>query len=404
MSAINGRQNVGHGVGGGYASVDNAPVATGGVAGFVDDDRLFFNCGDLGWVAATYNLTTRAIDRAVADPGDPRYGRGFNAGGAGGGLWAGWLSGFGLYTSEGLVLPTAGLLAVGPDGAIGYVPDYQVGTPAVCRERDGREWTITAGLCEYLQLLGDGRALWREGDQLRVAGIPQPLQIGTPYWARAHEIGDRWWISYWSDVVGLVLHPFDELVGVVIVPPGVDVWHSARAFGSTILFALFSSEAEAPGQLRREYVDTATVPRVPLEGDGGGEEGGGDGDGDHGGGDGGDTGDGNGDEGGNGGEEGGGDVDPPKGSTMIFIDIRKPNMAAEKCEEIDNGNGTYSYRKVSNGKIFCVTDTGAIEERPEDAAGGAFESFTKTPGALVADRPFNGKQLAYLLPYAEVGS
>jgi hypothetical protein len=84
---------------------------------------------------------------------------------------------------------------------------------------------------------------------------------------------------------------------------------------------------------------------------------------------------------------------------MLYIDLRQANLAAEKCEEIDNGNGTISCRKT-NGKIFCVTDTGAIEER--DSPGGPFESFYKTTSALVADRPWGGKQRAYLLPYAEV--
>lgn len=84
---------------------------------------------------------------------------------------------------------------------------------------------------------------------------------------------------------------------------------------------------------------------------------------------------------------------------MIYIDLRQPNLAAEKCEEIDNGNGTFSYRKVSTGKIFCVTDTGAIEERNDP--GGPFESFYRTASCLVADRPWGGKQQAYLLPYAE---
>jgi hypothetical protein len=85
---------------------------------------------------------------------------------------------------------------------------------------------------------------------------------------------------------------------------------------------------------------------------------------------------------------------------MIYIDLRQPNLAAEKCEEIDNGNGTKSYRKTSNGKIFCVTDEGAIEER--DAPGGPFESFHRTATVLVADRNWRGKQTAFLLPYVEV--
>jgi hypothetical protein len=74
---------------------------------------------------------------------------------------------------------------------------------------------------------------------------------------------------------------------------------------------------------------------------------------------------------------------------MIYIDLRQPNLAAEKCEEIDNGNGTKSYRKTSNGKIFCVTDEGAIEER--DAPGGSqLERQADGIPAAVRRGPLNG--------------
>jgi len=91
---------------------------------------------------------------------------------------------------------------------------------------------------------------------------------------------------------------------------------------------------------------------------------------------------------------------PTPGGEMVYIDLRKNNLAAEKCEQIDNGNGTFSYRKVSNGKVFCVTNTGDIEER--DDPGGPWESFYRTSNALVADREWEGEQTAFLLPYAEV--
>ena len=84
---------------------------------------------------------------------------------------------------------------------------------------------------------------------------------------------------------------------------------------------------------------------------------------------------------------------------MVFIDL---GDHAEKCHVIANGDGTESYQKVSNGQLFCVTDTLAIEERPVSSAGGPFESFNRTSNAIVADRPWNGVQRARLFPYAEV--
>lgn len=87
---------------------------------------------------------------------------------------------------------------------------------------------------------------------------------------------------------------------------------------------------------------------------------------------------------------------------MIYIDLRKANLAAEVCEEIDNGNGTFSYRQVRNGLIFVVDDLGNITAGGEP--GQPYQSFFKTSAALVADRtnPGTGVRVGYLLPYAEV--
>src|SRR5262249_3694747 len=146
------------------------------------------------------------ITRAITDPANPQFGAGFNRGAAGGGLWAAWLAPgsvqSGLFTSEGLHLPAADLLAVGPGGELGYKPAYQSLGPMVCRERDGSEWTIDPAAGGDLQLLGGRRAIWQYGQQLRVVGLPPPQQIGAAYWPRAHEIAGRWWVSYWSTEAG----------------------------------------------------------------------------------------------------------------------------------------------------------------------------------------------------------
>ena len=51
--------------------------------------------------------------------------------------------------------------------------------------------------------------------------------------------------------------------------------------------------------------------------------------------------------------------------------------------EHDNGDGTISVQKP-NGKWLCVTPEGAVEER--DTPGGAWESFLKGNGCLIAER------------------
>jgi len=84
---------------------------------------------------------------------------------------------------------------------------------------------------------------------------------------------------------------------------------------------------------------------------------------------------------------------------MVYIDLLTPNLQAEVCEEIDNGNGTTSYRKP-NGKIFCITPDGNVEER--DSPGGPWESFKRVGASLVAERDSDRGKVAYLRPCVEV--
>jgi len=269
MSTINGRQQVGHGTGGGFASIDNVAFSRGAWGGWIDDDRAFFANGDDNWIASVYVQSSGAIRRAVLNPANPQYAAGWNSGYAGGGVWAGWLAGTGpqrgLFTSDGWHAPDAGLLAVGATtGAIGHKPQYQSTGPTICREPDGTAWQITPGHAYDLDIVGRRQAIWQEGNYLRVAGLPIPQQVGRAWRPQAHYINGAWWVSYYSDAVGIVLHPFASTDGIVVVPVGVDAWHTARAFGTVVLFALSSSEAEQPGQIRRQAYDVTAVPLSPL--------------------------------------------------------------------------------------------------------------------------------------------
>lgn len=303
MSSFNEKRDVGHGVGGGNASINNVAFSPGGWAGWVSDDEAFFGDGSDAWVCAIYNQATKQKRRAISDPSDPHYGAGMNVGFAGGGVWAGW-AGYpagdprrGLFTSTGLRLPDAGLLGVGPTGELGFKPDYQSAGPSLVLEKAGQDrvaaysapgvkpgspealaalepeliaegllWQLSPGSPYDLQLLGAGRAIWQEGQRIFVRGLPQCVQLGAAYGPRAHQTPDgRWWVSYYSTLGGIILHPFDELVGYTIVQPGIDCWHSARSFGVEVEFALFATEAEQNGWLRRAVVNTALDPRKPLK-------------------------------------------------------------------------------------------------------------------------------------------
>jgi hypothetical protein len=304
MPFQNGRGDIFHGVGGGFASVNNVPFSAGGAAGFIDDDECFYANGDAAWVAYIHNIRTGLNRPAVEQTTDPQFGQSLNHGFAGGGVWAAWQGvqneHRGLYSSTGFRLPDGGLMAVGPDGAIGYKPNYQSGGPtkvitvdgqrrvaaalAAGRtydqvepelEADGSIWTVTPGHAYDLQLLGGRRACWQESLTIRVAGLEQPRQLSRCWRPEAHLVDGVWWISYFCDS-GIILHPFDSFVGYRITPPGLDTWHSARVLtNGTLQFALSSGIAEQgelrdaagrllrPGQLRAQPVDFSR-PRVDL--------------------------------------------------------------------------------------------------------------------------------------------
>src|SRR6185436_10769123 len=194
MSSINSRRDVGHGVGGLNASINNVSFCPGAWAGWVSDEEAFFANGADGWIAAIYDQRTKTSRRAVPDPSSPQYGAGINFGFAGGGVWAGWLAGSsaqrGVFTNTGLHFHNAGLLDVGPDGALAFKPDYQSLGPTMVLEAlgqarvaaaggdeaaylkleaqlraEGLLWQLSALSGGDLQLLGDGRAIWQYGHQ-----------------------------------------------------------------------------------------------------------------------------------------------------------------------------------------------------------------------------------------------
>ena len=99
---------------------------------------------------------------------------------------------------------------------------------------------------------------------------------------------------------------------------------------------------------------------------------------------------------------------------MVFIETKyekaNPKLAVMKFEVITNGDGTESYRSVSRAEdpdpnisgaaIYCVTNLGDDEWRADP--GGPFESFYRVGNVLVADRPWDGNDNAYVRFCVEV--
>lgn len=207
----------------------------------------------------TLNLRTGAVSEVAP--------RGANDLMCRGGVWAGWLAGFGLFTSTGLHLPEAGLIGVGPDGELAYVPNRQVGLGVNVREVNGTEWRLTDGVVFDLQLLGGGRAIWTAAQQVFVRGIPQPMTLPGGVWRpRVVEHQGRLWLTYFSGRYGVVLHTFgDATAGYVIAPPGVDAFqHDVASVGEVIRVASSARAGELPIDLVVKDVNPTTTPKVPF--------------------------------------------------------------------------------------------------------------------------------------------
>ena len=268
MPYVNADGNVAHGVGGAGAYLNNAWIDAGGGACWLDRATIAYQHeGNDGVYVALYDIASGASRRAIADPGHPFYGKGANALYAGGGVWAAWLAGFGLFTSTGLHLPQAGLIAVGDDGALAYVPDYQRGVPVVVRDPDGAEWQLSSGVVYDLRLYGERRATFNDAaQQLHVVNLPPAVTLAPLWRPRAAEVDGVWWLSYFC-AAGVVLHPFADLVGYVVVPPGQDAWQDVAALEAlphTLECAWSVRAGEVAGDIYALVYDVHADLRVPI--------------------------------------------------------------------------------------------------------------------------------------------
>ena len=248
MPTLSSRGDITHGVGGGYASLNNAAFSRGAAGGFIDDDTIGFIDGtDDLWMASRYHIPTGTISRLADVPANHMF--------AGGGHAAWWFGAQsdarGVHATTGFRAVDGGLLGMGPDAAIVYKPSYQSNGPTMVRELDGSEWKLTDGHADYLSIQGERRILWMERMQVYTCNMPQPrfAPDGGIWKAEAMFAAGGWWITYYSGAHGIVLHPFDSFVGFAHLPKG-DGWHSARAIDHrTIRIATAVSVAEQAGHI-----------------------------------------------------------------------------------------------------------------------------------------------------------
>ena len=75
-----------------------------------------------------------------------------------------------------------------------------------------------------------------------------------------------WWICYYSETRGIVLHPFASLAGYSHMPTG-DGWHTARAISNTVIrVATATGQGEQAGEIWvRDYDVVANTVHDPWE-------------------------------------------------------------------------------------------------------------------------------------------
>ncbi len=259
MPRLSPSGNVAMGIAGHQGVINGAFIPDSYGPQWMNNDTAVFQQPS-NFAISLYDIHTGVRTPQIIRPANDLY--------AGGNVWALWADHFGLQASTGLYLPDAGLLDVGPDGSVGYVPNRQVGIGANVRELDGTDWILASGNVVYsLQLKGARRAIYNDQFQrIQVVNLPPCIQIGSAYRPRAVEINGQWWVCYFSTTAGTILHPFNSTVGYVIMPPGADAWqHDIVQLGSITKIVWAARAGEAPEDYRERLINVNVEPRVELD-------------------------------------------------------------------------------------------------------------------------------------------
>ena len=256
------RGNVASGAGGHQGSVDRNYVANGYGPHWLNADEIVYPTFD--GKLATKNPYTNAAPVIVSERGSSSdFLR------AGGGVWAAWVNGYGLWSSTGWHDAAAGLKTVGPEGQIGYTPIYQEGVGCNVRLINGDTWQLSAsGVVYDLQLLTNFRAVWTFQNNVYVHGMPPPKIVPGGVWAPKMS-DDGAFICYFSGSRGVIVHRCNDASrGWVFAGPGTNAYNHDMAMIDGVLHVVASSGAgENPNEWwMAEYVP-GTTPMVAFEDD-----------------------------------------------------------------------------------------------------------------------------------------
>ncbi len=257
MPLMNQRGDVIMGGGGTQGSLNQVPYpfATYGRGVFQDDDTILVSLVSAGAAIARWHK-----GEAFASVIQPQRSANFGAGGGGKWLMLGEQPGSRaslLYGS----LPDrlfAGAPDISFDGMIAFKTIYQSiygltiilpdGTelPPTTVTADGR--TTLAGVApDSLHALVGGAVIWQGGAYGRT--VPRPHHANAANVQLAETSDGVAWLLYWSDGVGLVLHPDGEHAGYVLEDRAVAFNAHLIAIGADVLVASAWTAAEAPQEL-----------------------------------------------------------------------------------------------------------------------------------------------------------
>jgi hypothetical protein len=176
----------------------------------------------------------------------------------------GELPGAGLCADEG-----TGVAAAGPDGTIAFTRNQQTGTGFVLAAPgvDPKDWFEYFKPVRDLQVLGPRAAAWTEAQRICVAGVSVPSQIAPAWRPRVAFVAGAAWIVYWTEVLGLVAHPWQDASRGFVIQLGDRAFnHDAVGLDGSLRVAFSLTQGEGPYDLvtvdRRPDVDTVDLWRL----------------------------------------------------------------------------------------------------------------------------------------------
>jgi len=184
---------------------------------------------------------------------------------AGGGRWAAWAPGLGVYTSWGERHPAAGCPTVAPDGEFYYVDDRQGDTKALIhagfRVASGAITDVRASRTALVWTM-NGRTWGRLSPGLarEIQAAPaefRPIPIDTP---------DGPWVLNHTHT-GIVLRPFGEFLGYRF-DNGGQTFNPDAVYRNGAIFVIFTNahgeQSELPFPLGVARIDLRAAPAPPV--------------------------------------------------------------------------------------------------------------------------------------------